>query len=68
MATTRERVMQKLFRGIRTVMETLLAGRAGAADPGSNSALDWLPPVLGPDDWSMGLLADRSASWYFDRH
>lgn len=30
-------------------------------------ALDWLPPVLGPNDWSIGIMADRSASWYFDR-
>ena len=25
-----------------------------ATGSGSNSALDWLPPVLGPGDWSMG--------------
>jgi hypothetical protein len=36
----------------------------------SGSELDWLPPVLGPADWSSGLLAsmaDKSAAWYFDR-
>jgi len=59
--------MQKLFRGIRTVMETLLTRQPAAAVLDTNSALDWLPPVLGPGDWSIGLMADRSATWYFDR-
>lgn len=59
--------MSTLFKKLRT----LLAGRRsqpqrwqhGSAGP----AADWLPPVLGPGDWSAGLLADRSANWYFDR-
>lgn len=59
--------MQKLFRGIRIVMKILLTRRP-AANSGSNPVLDWLPPVLGPGDWSIGLMADRSATWYFDRH
>jgi hypothetical protein len=32
--------------------------------------MDQLPPVLGPSDWSDGLLqmmAESSAAWYFDR-
>src|SRR5262249_21613685 len=36
---------------------------------GSGSARDWLPPVLGPSDWSLGLLeamADSNTAWYFD--
>jgi len=60
--------MQKLFRGIRTVVETLLARQPAAAVSDTNSVVDWLPPVLGPGDWSIGLIADRSATWYFDRH
>jgi hypothetical protein len=35
-----------------------------------NSILDQLPPVLGPSDWSDGLLnmtVDSTAAWYFDR-
>jgi hypothetical protein len=31
---------------------------------------DELPPVLGPSEWSHGLLAgmaDSSTAWYFDR-
>ena len=23
--------------------------------------------MLGPSDWSVGMMADRSAAWYFDR-
>jgi hypothetical protein len=34
--------------------------------PGHNS-IDWLPPVLGPHDWSVGRMADRSACWFFER-
>ena len=37
---------------------------------GGNSATDGLPPVLGPSDWSHGLLesmADSGTAWYFDR-
>jgi hypothetical protein len=37
---------------------------------GGSSAGDWLPPSLGPSDWSHGMmesLADRGAAWYFDR-
>jgi len=38
---------------------------------GGNSSTDGLPPVLGPSDWSHGLLesmADSGTAWYFDRH
>jgi len=31
------------------------------------SAVDSLPPVIGPDDWRHVTLIDRSAAWYFDR-
>ena len=37
---------------------------------GGNSSRDWLPPSLGPGDWTHGMMegmADRSAAWYFDR-
>lgn len=42
------------------------ARRAGRHVSPSRSA-DWLPPVLGPEDYSIGVMADRSANWYFDR-
>jgi hypothetical protein len=32
------------------------------------SSADWLPPVLGPNEWSTAMMADRSAGWYFDRN
>lgn len=35
-----------------------------------NAATDELPPVIGPSEWSQGLLAgmaDSSTAWYFDR-
>jgi hypothetical protein len=38
---------------------------------GENTSRDYLPPVLGPSDWSDGLvraMADSGAAWYFDRH
>jgi hypothetical protein len=60
--------MQKLFGAIRKLIGILLTRRPAAIVSGGNSALDWLPPVLGPGDWSMGLMADRSCAWYFDRH
>lgn len=36
----------------------------------ADASVDQLPPVLGPSDWSDGLLqmmAESSAAWYFDR-
>lgn len=55
--------------GVRTVRKLRFAGsgRRAGGNPGG-MATDWLPPVIGPADWSIGLLADRSAGWYFDRH
>ena len=35
-----------------------------------NAGRDELPPVLGPGEWSHGLLAgmaDSGTAWYFDR-
>ena len=35
-----------------------------------NGGKDELPPVLGPSEWSHGLLAgmaDSGSAWYFDR-
>jgi hypothetical protein len=44
--------------------------QAPAVRPGDNANRDWLPPVLGPSDWSSGMMqamADSSSAWYFDR-
>ena len=54
----------------RHKVRTLVAGlrahrRPQRVSPGR--AADWLPPVLGPEDWSIGIMCDRSAGWYLDR-
>lgn len=59
--------------GIRQSIRTLIAiRRRGGAERRAGrpeaSATDWLPPVMNPSDWSLGLMADRSAGWYFDRN
>lgn len=60
--------------GIQQAVCTLIAtGRRRrqaelSAGRHAGPATDWLPPVLGPSDWQIGLMADRSAGWYFDRN
>lgn len=37
---------------------------------GGDLSRDFLPPVLGPSEWSYGLMhtmADSGSAWYFDR-
>ena len=61
------------MQGIITRARALILNlrrREPATRPAGGSALDWLPPVLGPGEWSYGLLqamADGSAAWYLDR-
>ena len=59
--------MWELLHRIRTLVSGALAHRRLGRRAVGGAATDWLPPVLGPDDWSIGMMADRSASWYFDR-
>jgi len=61
--------MQEFLRRIYA-----LVGYRRSAEPafasGKGAGMDWLPPILGPDDWSSGLLAamaDGSSAWYFER-
>ena len=28
---------------------------------------DWLPPVIGTDEWPLAIMIDRGAGWYLDR-
>lgn len=60
--------MWMIGMGLRVVrrLRATPSERQTAPVAGARSS-DWLPPVLGPEDWSIGLLADRSAGWYFDR-
>jgi hypothetical protein len=44
--------------------------RATEPEESLGRSTDWLPPVLGPSEWSCGLMqsmADSSAAWHFDR-
>lgn len=62
--------MWGLQQSIRTLVAFSRRGRGAERRAGrpEASATDWLPPVMNPGDWSMGLMADRSAGWYFDRN
>jgi hypothetical protein len=60
--------MQELLRRARGLIRKLQQ-QPTVRFVGSSSR-DWLPPVLGPSDWSYGLvqtMADSSTGWYFDR-
>jgi hypothetical protein len=59
--------MWELQHKVRTLVSGMLAHRRSDRRVTASPATDWLPPVLGPDDWSIGMMADRSAGWYFDR-
>ena len=48
---------------ISGVLSRRWSGRRTSAGP----VTDWLPPVLGPYEWTIGIMADRSANWYFER-
>jgi hypothetical protein len=60
--------MWELQHRVRALISGLLtrrrSGRRVCAGPGA----DWLPPVFGPSEWSIGMMVDRSAGWYFDRN
>jgi hypothetical protein len=52
---------------VRAMVARMLPRRRSERRLSPGPAVDWLPPVLGPEDWSTGVMADRSANWYFDR-
>jgi hypothetical protein len=52
---------------IRTLVFRVFDPRRTERRVSRSRSTDWLPPVLGPEDYSIGIMADRSASWYFDR-
>ena len=52
---------------IRTLVSGMLATPRYERRLAPGRSTDWLPPVLGPEDWSIGMMSDRSASWYLDR-
>ena len=59
--------MLSLWHKVSTLASDLLAQRPPRPRLSGHDAIDWLPPVLGPNNWSIGIMADRSAAWYFDR-
>jgi len=62
-----EGVMWEFRHKVRTLVSGLLDPRRTKRRVSHNPSTDWLPPVLGPEDYSIGMMADRSASWYLDR-
>lgn len=52
---------------VRTLLSGMLTRHPSGRHATPGPAADWLPPVLGPNDWSVGVMADHSANWYFDR-
>lgn len=57
------RICARLFRSFIGIPRR--RPRRFGCDPGS--ATDWLPPVIGSDEWRLVLMADRGTDWYFDR-
>ena len=55
------RICARLFRFVAAIARR----PASRSNPGP--ATDWLPPVIGADDWRFIVMSDRSAGWYFDR-
>jgi hypothetical protein len=60
--------MWELQKKIRTLVAAMLAHRQSDRQAIRGPVTDWLPPVLGPNDWSVGIMADGGATWYFDRN
>ena len=59
--------MWELRHKIRALVSSMLAHRPAQRRVSPGRSTDWLPPVLGPEDWLIAMMADRGASWYLDR-
>jgi len=59
--------MLRLWTHISTLISVMLVQRQPRRRSSRHDPIDWLPPVLGPHNWSVGIMADRSACWYFER-
>lgn len=55
------------LKKVRALVSGIVAQRRSGRRASAGRAIDELPPVLGPGDWSIGMMADRSSAWYFDR-
>ena len=58
--------MWEFWGKVRILVSGLLEPRRSVRRVSPSRSADWLPPVLSPEDYSIGMMADRSASWYFD--
>ena len=58
--------MLKFWDKVRILVSGLLEPRRSVRHVSPSRSADWLPPVLGPEDYAIGIMAGRSASWYFD--
>jgi hypothetical protein len=59
--------MWDLRHKVRSLVSGVFARRHSGRRASPGRAADWLPPVLGPGDWAIGMMADRGAGWYFER-
>lgn len=52
---------------VRTLISDMVGSRRHAWCLFPGRSTDCLPPVLGPEDWSIAMMSDRSASCYLER-
>jgi hypothetical protein len=62
-----EGAMWEFRHKVRRLVFGLIEPRRTGRHVSRGRSTDWLPPVLGPEDYSIGMMSDRSASWYLDR-
>jgi len=63
------RICSHFFKSIARIAArpTPQAERKSAEIRPDGPASDWLPPVLGSDEWPLAVMIDRSTAWYLDR-
>ena len=59
--------MLSLWKKISALVSDPLARSQVRRRLSAQDTMDWLPPVMGPHDWSAGMMADRSTCWFFER-
>src|SRR5262245_16026966 len=52
-------IMWQLGLRVRTLVSGMRPHREPLRRGSPSQAADWLPPVLGPNDWVAGMMADR---------
>jgi len=59
--------MLSVWQRITTLVSDILTRSRPRCRLSGHDPIDWLPPVLGPHDWPVGRMADRSACWYLEK-